>query len=157
MGECLVSKFPGRSAAHQASIALEKLRGRGATIYAWAVVCKDSDGRISVSDRRKYQGEPATVAALIGGLAGFVAAGPIGAMTGAISGALVGSSADSIERESHSKLLNTISHEVANDTAVLIAEVAPADTGSVEALIRHCGGTILHSATQQSALSLLGR
>ena len=157
MVECLVSKFPGRSAAHQASIALEKLRGRGTTIYAWAVVCKNSEGRISVSDRREHQGKPATVAALIGGLAGFVAAGPLGAMTGAISCALVGSSADSIERDAHSNSLNKISHEIGSNMTVLIAEVAPADIGSFEALIQHCGGIILHSAMPQPALSLPAR
>jgi uncharacterized membrane protein len=154
MGEFLASKFLSRSAAHQASIALDKLRGRGAMIYAWAVVYKNSDDRISVSDRKEYEGKPATVAALIGGLAGFTAAGPFGAITGAVSGALVGIAADSVEREAHLSLVDAISREIRSDNAVLIAEVAPADVGSLEALMHHCGGAFLHSTMARSALSL---
>jgi len=147
MGEFLVAKFPDRSVAHRASIALDKRRSHGATIYGSALVCKDAEDRISVSDRKEHEGAPATVAALIGGLAGF-AASPIGAVTGAISGALVGLAADSINRETHTKLLKTISHEIGENNSVLIAEVAPADLGSFEALMRHCGGTILHPAAE---------
>jgi uncharacterized membrane protein len=150
MGELLVAKFPDRPAAHQASIALDKLRDHGATIYGWAVICKNSEGRISVSDRKEYEGTPATVAALIGGLAGFGASPPFGAILGAVSGALVGIAAESTERQAHLSLLNKISHEIRNDATVLVTEVASADVGSFEALIRHCGGTMLHSTTQSA-------
>ena len=152
MGQFLVAKFPSRSAAHQASIALDKLHGRGATVHAWAVVCKNLEGWISVSERSQYQGKPAIIAALIGGLAGF-SAGPVGAITGAVGGALVGIAADSVELQAHSDLLNTISQEIGRNSTVLIAEIAPTDTGSFEALITHCGGTILDSSIP-AALSL---
>lgn len=154
MSEFLVSKFQSPSAAHRASIALEKLRVRGVTIYAWAVVCKNSDNRISISDRREYPGKPATVAALIGGLAGFTAAGPFGALTGAAGGALVGVAAKSVNRDAQLKLLDTISHEIGRDNTVLITEAEPTDTGSLEALIHHCGGTIMPSRMEQSVLEL---
>jgi uncharacterized membrane protein len=147
MGEFLVATFASRSAAHQASIALDKRRSHGATIYGSALVCKDSDNRISVSHRKEHEGAPAMVAAVIGALAGF-AAGPVGVVTGAISGALVGLAADAIARESHTNLLKAISREVARDGTVLMAEVAPADLGCFETLIRHCGGTILHSTAE---------
>ena len=41
---------------------------------------------------------------------------------------------------------------------MLIAEIAPTDTGSFEALITHCGGTILDFTYQQlSACRLVSR
>lgn len=144
MGELLVSKFAGQSAAHQASVALEKLQTHGTAIYAWAALCKDSDNLISVSDRREYTEKPAAIAALIGGLAGFAAGGSFGAIAGAISGGTVGVSADSIQRQINLNLLHKIANEIARDTAVLIAEVAPGEIGSFETLMENYGGTIVH-------------
>ena len=144
MGELLVSKFAGQSSAHQASVALEQLQTHETAIYAWAVLCKDSENRISVSNRKEYREKPAAVAALIGGLAGFAAGGSFGAIAGAISSGAVAVSADSIQRQINLNLLHKIANEIARDTAVLIAEVAPGEIGSFETLIEHCGGTIVH-------------
>jgi uncharacterized membrane protein len=141
MGELIAAKFSDLPAARSATTALGEHRDPSVTIYAYAILYKNSDWRISVSDRMEHKGHATAVAALIGALAGL-AVSPLLAVVGAVGGALTGTAAESTDREARADLVKAVAQEVGSN-AVLVVDVAPADADSVRALIQNLGGTIL--------------
>lgn len=147
MGELIAAKFADLEAAHCAATALGKDCDRKMEIYASAILYKNSEGRVSVSDRIQNSGHATIVATFIGALAGL-AISPLGAVAGAVGGALFGIAATSTDRDARAELLETVSHEIGSASAVLMANVAPTDADSFRAVIRNLGGAILHPSSR---------
>lgn len=90
MNKMLVAVFGTESAAYEGLSALNDLdRSGDITLYATAVVARDSDGGVSTKKEADRGPVGAAVGALGGGLVGLLA-GPVGAAVGVSTGAITG-------------------------------------------------------------------
>jgi len=144
MSQFVVARFPAVAMAIEANKSITELRAAGATVYGWAVLGKDSSGRISVLHRVSDGSHATVAAALIGALAGLPA-GPLGAALGAVGGGLIGVSAELTDRGVGRELAEKISHSLAAGSGAVIADIAPEVTLSFEARMKAIGGAILHA------------
>ncbi len=143
MSKFVVAIFPDEARTHQGARALEKLHADGGiTLYASAVVTRDSEGKLSA---RKITNEGlggTAVGALIGGLAGLPA-GPLAATIGAAGGAIIGGSADLINQRADTEFIDKISRELAPGKTAVVAEVAEDGVITFEALMAEIGGIVV--------------
>jgi len=144
MSQFVVATFPSEAMATEANKSINELRAAGMTVYGWAVLGKDSKGRISVLHRVADSSHATAVAALIGGVAGLPA-GPLGALMGAAAGGLIGMSADLTDRGVGRELAEKVSHALAAGNGAIIADMASEVTLSFEHRMKAAGGTILHA------------
>jgi len=145
MSQFVVATFPNETMATEANESVNELRATGTTVYGWAVLAKDSQGRISVLHRVADSSHATAVAALIGALAGLPA-GPLGAVMGAIGGGLIGMSADLTDRGAGRALAEKVSHALAAGNGAIVADVSSDARLPFEARMKAVGGTILHAA-----------
>ena len=159
MSKFVVATFPDVAMASEANKSLDELRAMGTTVYGWAVLGKDANGRISVLHRVTDSSRAAAVAALIGALAGLPAgllvagpdvqvalpAGLLGAALGAVGGGLVGITADLTDRGVGRELAEKVSHALAAGSGAVIADIAPQGMPAFGARMKAVGGTILHA------------
>jgi uncharacterized membrane protein len=108
--------------ASNGSRALKELGESGTTVYASAIVIKDSNGKSSILDRSDSGSHVTATAALIGGLAGLPA-GPLAVAMGAAGGSLIGFSADITDRKAASKFLLKISHDLESGKAAVVVDL----------------------------------
>lgn len=144
MSKFVVATFPDVAMASEANKSLDELRAMGTTVYGWAVLGKDANGRISVLHRVTDSSRAAAVAALIGALAGLPA-GLLGAALGAVGGGLVGITADLTDRGVGRELAEKVSHALAAGSGAVIADIAPQGMPAFGARMKAVGGTILHA------------
>ena len=143
MSQFVIAVFSDKASADNANGALRKLGTEGMMIYRFAVLSKNSEGRICMLDRVEEGSKVTVVAALIGALAGF-SAGPEAAIAGAAGGALFGLSAELTNRDVSNRAIYKISQELAFNQFAIFAEIASQDVESFEARMEELGGTILH-------------
>ncbi len=139
MSELVAADFPRDLPEKGVRQVLDTLQAGGATVYAWALVCKDDRGRIEVIDRMEKGAHTGSVAALIGALAGLPA-GPLGSIVGAIAGALVGLSAEWVDQDSARRFLDKLSRQIDRDRQVLVADISPEDIKNFGDQVQRLGG-----------------
>jgi uncharacterized membrane protein len=144
MSQFVVATFPDVVTASEANKLLNELRATGLTIYGWAVLGKDSNGKICVLHRVADSSHATAVAALIGALAGLPA-GPLGAALGALGGGLIGMSADLTDRAVIRELADRVSRSLANGHGAVIADIASEVLPAFETQMKAIGGAILHA------------
>ncbi len=145
MSQFVAAIFPSEAMAVEASRLVTELRGTGMSVYGWAVLGKETQGRISVLHRVADTSQATAVAALIGALAGLPA-GPLGAVMGAVGGGLIGMSADLTDRGIGRELVEKVSQALAAGNGAIIADVSSEARVPFETRMRDLGGTILHTA-----------
>jgi uncharacterized membrane protein len=145
MSQFVVATFPNETMAIEANRLVNELRGTGMTVYGWAVLGKDIEGKISVLHRVADSSHATAVAALIGALAGLPA-GPLGAVMGAVGGGLIGISADLTDRGAGRSLAEKVSQALAAGNGAVIADVSSEARLPFETGMKDLGGTVLHTA-----------
>lgn len=148
MSELVAASFRGYLPDTRMREAMDALQAGGATVYAWALVCRDRKGRIAVVDRMEKGAHTGLVAALIGALAG-VPAGPLGAIAGAISGALAGLSAEWVNEESGREFLDRLSRHLGDDGTILVADISPDSVRIFGERVQQLGGGIMPNDLQR--------
>lgn len=143
MSQFVVVVFSDKASTDKGSLFLKKLGTEGMTIHRSAVLSKNAEGRISVSDRVEEKSYATLVTALIGGLAGFPA-GLEASVAGAVGGALFGISAELTHRGASNQLVNKVSRELAHSKFAIVAEIASEDLASFERCMKEIRGTITH-------------
>ena len=94
MNKMLVVVFDSETAADAGSHALRKLHDEGdITLYAMAVIARDSTGKVSVKEAADRAVSGAGVGLAVGALVGLMA-GPAGLAIGAVTGTLAGAIRD---------------------------------------------------------------
>jgi len=144
MSQFVVATFPNETAATEANKLINELRSTGMAVYGWAVLGKDSRGRISVLHRVADSSHATAAAALIGALAGLPA-GPLGAVMGAIGGGLIGMSADLTDRGVGRELTEKVWHALAAGNGAIVADISAEVRVPFENRMKAVGGTILHA------------
>lgn len=145
MSQFVVAIFPSETMAIEASSLVAELRGTGMSVYGWAVLGKNPQGKISVLHRVAGTSHATVVAALIGALAGLPA-GPLGAVMGAVGGGLIGISADLTDRGIGRELAEKVSQALAAGNGAIVADVSSEARVPFETGVKDLGGTILHTA-----------
>jgi uncharacterized membrane protein len=143
VSEIVVVAFSDQAGADKGSVCLKKLVTEGIAIYRSVILSKNSEGRISVSDRSDQKSYATLVTALIGGLAGFPA-GLEAAVAGAAGGALFGISAELTHRGASNQIVEKVSRELARSKFAIVVEIASEGLESFEKCMRDIGGTITH-------------
>lgn len=143
-----VALFPDEIAAKKGARALKDRCADGSTtLLGLAVISKDSRGRIIAAEEYHEKSHGATVAALIGALAGWVAGGPVAAVLFAAGGALFGVSADMIHRSDHTEVVKRVSRELRGGRSAVIARLSEPPDSSISAMMNCLGGRVMASGT----------
>lgn len=143
MSTFVVAIFPDETKIGQGVSALKELHAKGSiTLYASAIVAKDSGGMLSVRDFSNEGHGGAAVGALIGGLAGLPA-GPFAMMFGVAGGAIIGNSADRMNKTSEAAFADKLSSELAPGKTAILAGVDEDRVTSVKATMEASGGTLI--------------
>lgn len=143
MNKFVIAIFPSESKAYEGKRALLQLDSEGSiTLYATAVVAKESNGGLSIKDTADSGPLGMAVGALVGGTVGLLG-GPIGAVLGMEAGALIGSLGDLVNLGVQTDYVEAVRSKLAPGKVALVAEidedwVTPLDT-RIEAL----GGEII--------------
>jgi uncharacterized membrane protein len=148
MSELVAATLSAETPPTKVRETIDALQARGATVYAWALICRDQRGRIAVVDRMEKGAHAGLVAALIGALAG-IAASPLGAIAGAVSGALVGLSAEQVNEQSAREFLVKLSRHLDENRMVLAADISPDGLPIFGEHVQQLGGAILPDDLQQ--------
>lgn len=144
MDRTFVAVFPDEMAAKEGAQALKDRCADGATtLVGLAVISKDPRGRITTAVEYQENTHGATVAALIGALAGWVAGGPVAAVLFAAGGALFGLSADMIHRGDHAEVVKRVSRELRGGKSAVIARLSEAPDSSIRAMVNCLGGRVM--------------
>jgi uncharacterized membrane protein len=142
MSRIVAAIFPDKAKAAEGNLALKKLVAEGIAVHASAIVSRNADSKLSLTEYAYEGSHVAAAAALIGGLAGLPG-GPIAAAVGAAGGALFGVAAELTEKGEQTRLLDRISDKLAPGHTALVADIAEEGTSSFDARMSAMGGIIL--------------
>lgn len=141
MDRTFIAVFPDEMAAKEGAQALkDKCADGSTTLLGLAVISKDSRGRVTIAEEYQESTHGATIAALIGALAGWVAGGPVAAVLFAAGGALFGVSADMIHRSDHTEVVKRVSRELRGGRSAVIARLSEPPDSSINAMMNCLGG-----------------
>jgi outer membrane lipoprotein SlyB len=140
----VVVTFPDEAKLDQAigAILTALTERRDITVYRLATVTRGLDGKISVQDLSEESHGTVGAGALIGGLSGLVAAGPLAAAVGAAAGAILGWSAELVSEEAVTEFSAKDGGELPLGRRAIVAEVANEATPPFDALMAANGGTV---------------
>ena len=146
MDRMLVAVFPSEDAAYKGSNALLELDREGSIgLFAYAVVSKDNQGKITVK-QSDGQGPLATlVGTSLGSLIGLLG-GPVGLAFGATAGMLTGSIYDLDNARVDSDFVDDVSKELGPGKYAVLAEVQEDWTTPVDVRMEAIGGKIYRRA-----------
>ena len=144
MDRMIVAVFGDEKQAYDGTRALHELHDEGSiTLYAEAVITKDSSGKANV--RAPQTGPSAVfVGSFTGGLLGLLG-GPAGVVAGAASGGLVGAAAD-VNVDISAAFLREVAQHLAPRKAAVVAEIDEEWQTPVDSRMEALGGTIFRKA-----------
>jgi uncharacterized membrane protein len=157
MNKILVTVFDTEAAAYEGLRALKDLHKAGdITVYATAVIVKDSAGNVSV--KQAADGGPigTGLGVLTGSLLGMIG-GPIGMAVGAAAGGLAGLAYDVATAEVGKDFLAEVSGALAPDKAAVLAEVDEFWVTPVDVRMAKLGGTVLRRQRSDVVADQLNR
>jgi uncharacterized membrane protein len=142
MNKMLVAVFDNEPAAYEGLSALKDLHREGEiSLYATAVIVKDSGGNVSVK-QIDDQGPVGTALGLLtGGLVGILG-GPVGVAAGASMGGLMGTFADLYNTNIDSAFLEDVSKALSPGKAAVLADVEESWATPVDIRIGRLGGLV---------------
>jgi len=142
MNEMLVAVFDTEDAAVKGMQALKGLHEEGGiSLYAWAVITKELDGRISVKQQSGEALVGTALGLLMGGIIGILG-GPAGSAVGASIGGYVGLLADWARSGIDLKFLDDVSKTLEIGKAAVLAEIEQSWCPLLEPRLRQQGGTV---------------
>ena len=146
MDKMIVTVFDGESSAYEGAKALKELHAEGSlTLYATAVIAKDSKGVVSVK-QTDDQGPAGTVLGLATGSLIGLLGGPIGLAVGAVSGTLVGSLYDLAQLGVGGDFLDEVSQQLLPGKTAVVAEVDEEWVTPLDTRMDALGGVVFRRA-----------
>jgi uncharacterized membrane protein len=143
----LVVVFDSQQKAFEGRTALQELENDGRiSIYASAVIAKNSDGPVAVLkiDGPRWFGP--LVGSFLGSIVGLLGGGPPGAAIGAAVGLGTGAVADANNLRISRQFMQDVNKQLAPGTFALLAEVTEGWTSPVDERMRSIGGTVFRRA-----------
>ena len=142
MNKVMVVVFDGEKQAYEGLRAVNDLHREGSiTLYAGAVIAKDTSGKVSM--RRSPDGEPegTLLGFILGSLAG-VLAGPVGLAVGAGTGTLIGAAFDLSWAGIGADFINEVSEFLVPGKAALITEIEEEWQTPIDTRMEALGGQV---------------
>jgi uncharacterized membrane protein len=142
MNKMLVAVFNNEPAAYEGLSALKDLHREGEiSLYATAVIVKDSGGNVSVKQTDDKGPVGTALGLLTGGLVGIFG-GPVGVAAGASVGGLMGTFADLYNADIDSAFLEDVSKALSPGKAAVLADVEESWATPVDIRIGRLGGLV---------------
>jgi uncharacterized membrane protein len=142
MNKMLVAVFGTETAAYDGLSALKDLHTRGdITLYATAVISKDSSGAISVKQTADKGPVGTALGMLTGGLAGLLA-GPVGVALGFAAGGAAGLVFDLAELGIDTDFLDEVAKALSPGKTAVLAEVQETWSTPVDTRLGKLGGLV---------------
>ena len=149
MNKMLVVVFNNEEAADAGRHALRKLHDEGdITLYATAVVVRDSGGKVSVKEVSDRGTSGAGVGLAVGALVGLLA-GPVGMAVGAVTGTLAGSIRDFWVAGVDLDFVEEAEKMLLPGKVALVAEVDEEWVVPVDAALEEAGGKVFRRARSE--------
>ena len=143
MDRIVIVVFNTEREAYEGTRALDALHAEGSiTVYARAVVAKDSSGKISV----KQDSDPGPLGTAVGMVTGMlvgVPMGPVGMAAGAAAGTLVGAQYDLAEAGVGFMFIDEASTHLQPGKAAVVAEIQEEWITPLDTRMEAIGGTVL--------------
>lgn len=157
MNKMLVAIFDDESTAYEGLSALTDLHNRGdITLYAAAVISKDSSGRINV-ERAADEGPIGTaLGTLTGSLVGLLG-GPVGVVAGAAAGGLTGNLYDLNKSGVDVEFVDDVAEVLLPGRVAVIADIEETWTTPVNTKIHQLGGLVFRRERSQVVEDQLAR
>ncbi len=142
MNEMFVAVFDTEDKAVKGAHTLKDLHQEGGiSLFAWALIVKDRDGRISVKQQSGQASVGTALGLLMGGIVGILG-GPAGSAVGASLGAYVGLLADWARHGIDLKFLDDVSKTLGPGKAAVLAEIEQSWISLVEPRLQQQGATV---------------
>ena len=143
MSKFVVVIFPDAARAEEASRVLKELHSETSlTLHGAAVVRKDRDSDVAVSDRVEAGLPNAAIGALVGGLIGLLG-GPVGLALGAGGGAWIGSWRDISHLGIGADFMEQVIRELRPGGAAVVAEVDEDQIAPLDERMEALGGVVM--------------
>jgi uncharacterized membrane protein len=142
MSKFVVTTFRNETNAYEATRALKELHAEGElTLYGYAVITKDSGGKLSVKEAPDDLAGTA-IGSLVGALVG-VLGGPAGVIVGMTAGMLLGSVSDLLNIGVGTGFVDKVSAQLAPGMSAVIAEVDEDWVTPLDTRMESIGGSIV--------------
>lgn len=142
MSKMLVVVFEDEKGAYKGSKALAELHWEGSvSVYAGAVVARDSDGRVTIKDDVSEGPVGTAIGMMTGALIGMFA-GPEGMVVGAAAGGMMGSVADLINLGVGADFLDEVAAQLEPGKCAVVAEVEEYWVTPVDEAMESLGGSV---------------
>ena len=142
MNEMFVAVFDSEDAALKGMRTLKDLHEEGGiSLYAWAVIARDRDGRISVKQQSGEAPIGTALGLLMGGIVGILG-GPAGSAVGASIGGYFGLLADWARAGIDLQFLDDVGKTLGAGKAAVLAEIEQSWSSLLESRLRQQGATV---------------
>jgi len=150
MDRMLVVVFDNETKAYQGKQALQQLDAEGSiSVYGYAVIAKNSDGRATVKQQGDDVGPISTLLGTsFGSLIGLLA-GPAGMALGAAAGMAAGSSVDLDNLRIGSDFVDDVQKALSPKKVALVAEIEEDWITPVDTRMEAAGGTVYRRAISE--------
>lgn len=143
MNKFIIAVFPDEAGAYAGLQSLKTLHAGGSlTLFRWAVVQKESDGRLVQKDMGDQEPGNTLFGAFVGGLLGLLA-GPAGLAMGMGMGALAGAFGDLYEIEVAEDFIDQVSQELKPGGSAVVAEVLETWVTPLDVEMEAAGGVVI--------------
>lgn len=143
MDKFIIAVFPDEAGAYAGLQKLKGLHTNGSlSLFRWAVVQKDSAGKLAVKDVGEGNAGNTIFGALLGGLVG-VLGGPAGVAMGMSVGALAGAFGDLYEIEVAEDIVDQASRALRNGGSAVVAEVFETWVTPLDVEMEAAGGVVI--------------
>ncbi|MGC2423621.1 MAG: DUF1269 domain-containing protein [Nitrospirota bacterium] len=149
MDKMIVTVFDDESSAYEGSKALRELHDEGnITLYAAAVIAKDSKGKVIVN-RQPDQGPLGTALGFATGSLIGLLGGPVGLAVGAVTGTFMGSLSDTVQLGVSDDFLDEVSQHLSPGKWAVVAEVDEVWITPLDTRMETLGGVVFRSARSE--------
>ena len=146
MNRILVVVFSEISKAFDGADALKSLDHEDSiTLYAWAIITKNTDGTSIVNEEHNHVGLRTLAGTSLGSVIGLLG-GPTGVAIGAAAGSLAGITADLDNARIGADFVDEISRQLAPHTFALLADIEEGWTPWVDLRMEELGGIVYRRA-----------
>jgi uncharacterized membrane protein len=150
MDKMIVTVFDDESSAYKGTKALKELHAEGSlTLYATAVIAKDSQGAVSDVKETNDRGPLGTVLGLATGSLIGLLGGPVGVAAGAMTGTVAGSLYDLAQAGIGSDFLDEVSEQLLPGKTAVVAEVDEEWVTPLDTRMDALGGIVVRRVREE--------
>jgi uncharacterized membrane protein len=157
MNKMLIAAFEKEAAAYEGLSALKELHNRGdITLYATAVILKDSSGVITIKQAADRGPVGTALGMLTGAVVGLLA-GPVGVAVGAAAGGATGLISDLAESGIDIRFIDEVAKVLSPGKTAVLAEVQETWTTPVDATLGKLGALVFRRLRSEVAEDQVAR